>query len=419
MTEHQQKMERYKRYLPQCASGELSLRKCARKLDITVQAVCKLKKRYLEEGDAVFTHKNKGRVSPHKTSSDYEDMLIKIYYENNWNGCPYSTFWRALKNFHNIQIPYSTLVAIMHRHKIKSYRDYKTKEKPKHESRMERPRAGELLQLDASKHDWFMNGTYTNLHGAIDDATHIVTGLYFCDNECRLGYNEVLRQTFLHYGKPEAVYIDRHSSFVTTPHGKLLTLEEKLQKEKSSDTHFNNLMRDLGIEVILALSAQGKGRIERLWQTLQGILPFYFRHLGINNNQDANKFLMTWLPKFNAEFSRPPRNQISRYRDFYKKNQIDYLLSIKETRKTDEYGMFLFHDHYFELVCNQKACRKFTLCLSEQFGIKAYMNGLFYDVILVDNEVTNVVAGKMPQVEQDLIARYLLNDLHNDSIAAI
>lgn len=411
-------MEQYKRYIPLCAAGELSLTKTAYKLDITVQAVCRLKKRYKAEGDAIFTHKNKGRVSPHKTKQYIEDLIIKIYYDDNWNGCPYKTFWRALKDFHNIQISYHTLVAIMHRREIKSYKHYKIKDRPKHESRKERPRTGELLQLDASKHDWFMNGTYTNLHGAIDDATHRITGLYFCDNECRLGYNEVLRQTFLNYGKPEAVYIDRHSSFVTTPKGKKITLEERVQKEKSSETHFNNLCRDLGIEVILALSAQGKGRIERLWQTLQGILPFYFRYFGIDNNQDANNFLKNWLPQFNAEFEREPVNKISRFRDFYKKHELDYMLSIKENKHTDQYGMFLFHDHWFELCCNQKAYRKFTLCLSEQFGVKAYMNGLFYDVKLVDNEVTNVVAGKMPQVEQDLISRYLLNDLHNDSIVS-
>lgn len=419
MTAHEQKMEMYRRYIPLCAEGKLSLTKTAFKLDLTVQAVCRLKKRYKAEGESIFIHKNKGRISPHKMEPDFEEKIIKLYFENNWNGCPYRTFWRALKNFYSIHMPYTTLVAVMHRHQIKSYRQYKIHEKPKHESRMERPRTGELLQLDASKHDWFMNGTYSNLHGAIDDATHMVTGLYFCDNECRLGYNEVLRQTFLSYGKPEAVYIDRHSSFVTTPKGKFITLEERLQKEKTSETHFNRLMADLGIEVILALSAQGKGRIERLWQTLQGILPFYFRNMGITTNQQANAFLQDWLPKFNAEFSKPPRNQISRFRDFYKKNQIDYLLSVKESRKTDEYGMFLFHDHYFELQCNQKAYRKFTLCLSEQFGVKAYMNGLFYDVKLVDNEVTNVVAGKMPQVEQDLISRYLLNDLHTDKVIVV
>lgn len=415
-TVRQEKIQQYKIYIPRCVAGELSLTKTAKKLDITVQAVCKLKKRYKECGDDAFIHKNTGKQPHNRISESFEEKIIYLYNSNNWNGCPYRTFWRALKNFHNVTIPYTTLLAVMHRHDIKSYRYYKPHEKPKHESRRERPHAGELLQLDASKHDWFMNGTYTNLHGAIDDATHIVTGLYFCDNECRLGYNEVLRQTFLKYGKPEAVYIDRHSSFVTTPKGKRFSLEEKLQKEKSSETHFNNLMRDLGIEVILALSAQGKGRIERLWQTLQGILPFYFRHLGIDNNHDANIFLQEWLPRFNAEFARPPRNQISRYRDFYKKYELDYMLSIKENKKTDQYGMFLFHDHWFELIASPKAYKKFTLCLSEQFGIKAYMNGLYYDVKLVDDVVTNVVAGKMPQVEQDLISRYLLNDLHSDVV---
>lgn len=410
------RMSLYRQYLPRCASGELSLRKTAARLGITRQAVCVLKKRYLTEGEAVFTHGNTGKTPHNRLSQSYEEKILNIYYSENWNGCPYKTFQRALKNYYNIEICYNTLRLMFKRNKIKSYRDYKIHERPKHESRKERQRTGELLQLDASKHDWFMNGTYTNLHGAIDDATHTVTGLYFCDNECRLGYNEVLRQTFLNYGKPDAVYIDRHSSFVSTPKGKNITLEERISKEKSSETHFNNLCKELSIDVILALSAQGKGRIERLWQTLQGILPFYFRYLGIANNQDANNFLKTWLPKFNKEFSRNAENPVSRFRKFYKKEQLEYMLSIKENKKTDQYGMFLFHDHWFELVASPKAYKKFTLCLSESFGIKAYMNGLFYDVKLCEDYLASSLSQNMPMVEQDLISRYLLNDLHIDVV---
>ena len=119
-----------------------------------------------------------------------------------------------------------------------------------------------------------------------------------------------------------------------------------------------------------------------------------------------------WLPRFNAEFAIKARSNISRWRPLPRHFNIDYELSIKVRRKTDQYGVFLFHDHYFELVAPRKSCIKFTLCLSESFGLKAYINGVFYDVILCDTLSGSSSSYSMPMVEQDLISRYLLNDLH-------
>lgn len=414
MNNYEQVQFRKSIYIPKCCNGEITNLQAAQKIGISIRSVTELKKRYRNGYD--FVRKSKGHRPYHfKYDQDFIDKILLIYHKD-WEGCPFSTFQRGLENFEHISIPYDSLRAILKKHGIKPFREYKTKEKPKHESRRERPHSGDLIQMDASKHDWFMNGTYTNLHGAIDDATHTVTGLYFCDNECRLGYNEVLRQTFLNYGKPEAVYIDRHSSFVTTPRRKTLTFEEVLHREKTTETHFTNLCKDLHIEIILALSAQGKGRIERLWQTLQGILPFYFRKLNIQDNTSANCFLQEWLPHFNAVFSIDPVNPVSHFRQFYKKEKLDYLLAIKENKKTDRYGCFVFHDHYFEIKGFKKIHYNFTLVLSEQFGIKALCNGLYYDVVLCDDTIGDVVSSKMPKVEQDLISRYLLNDLHTSVV---
>jgi hypothetical protein len=80
-------------------------------------------------------------------------------------------------------------------------------------------------------------------------------------------------------------------------------------------------------------------------------------------------------------------------------------------RRTDSYGVFLFHDHYFSLCSPRKSCVYFTLCLSESFGLKAFINGKFYNVELCD-VLSDTVTHVMPEVEKDLISRYLLNDLH-------
>ena len=408
MTSYEQKQLRKSIYIPKCCRGEISNFEAAQKIGIAKVNVLKLKKRYREKGDLAFVRANKGH-KPYNLKYDktFEERIIYLH-DTYYPDTPYRAFWRCLRDIEKISIPYNSLRNICKRRGIKSCKEYKTHKKPKHESRLERPCSGELVQLDASKHDWFMNGTYTNLHGAIDDARHIVTGLYFCDNECRLGYNEVLRQTFQNYGIMQAVYIDRHSSFVTTPKHK--TLEERLEYEKNSDTHFNDICRRLKVEVILALSAEAKGRIERLWGTLQDNLPYIFRRLGICDNQSANEFLKDFLPRFNSEFQVPSRSQFTKWRKVPHSVNLDFLLSIRVPRRTDSYGVFLFHDHYFELQAPRKAHVHFILCMSEQFGIKAFMNNRFYDVQLCD-VLSDTITHTMPEVEKDLISRYLLSDL--------
>lgn len=411
MTAYQQLQLRKSKYIPLCCSGKITCLQAAQKIGISIRSVSQLKKRYRLYGSSVFKRPSHPGYNK-KYDDDFIKTLIKIYHKY-YEGAPFAAFWRGLRDIEHISIPLPSLRYILKKNGLKSGNEYAPHKKIKHESRKERKCSGELVQLDASKHDWFLNGTYTNLHGAIDDARHIVTGLYFCDNECRLGYSEVLRQTFENYGVMEAVYIDRHSAFVSTPRYK--TLEERLQYEKASETHFNELCKKLNIEVILALSAEGKGRIERLWGTLQDNLPFIFRRLGIADNQSANNFLKSWLPRFNAEFSVPSRSPLSVWHRLPKSFDLDYELSIKIHRRTDSYGVFLFHDHYFELSAPRKSHVNFVLCLSESFGLKAYMNNRFYDVTLCDT-LSSVRGGKMPEVEQDLIARYLLTDLHSEVV---
>ena len=412
MTEYQQKQLRKSIYIPLCCRGEITNLQAAQKIGIAPRNVLKLKNRYKEIGERAFKRPSHPGYNK-KYSQDFINLIISLYHKH-YEGAPFAAFWRGLRDIENITIPLPTLRYIMKKEGVKSGKEYRPHKKVKHESRIERACSGELVQMDASKHDWFLNGTYTNLHGAIDDATHTITGLYFCDNECRLGYNEVLKQTFENYGIMEAVYIDRHSSFVGTPRHK--TLEERLQYEKASNTHFNDLCKKLNIEVILALSAEGKGRIERLWGTLQDNLPYIFRRLGIQDNQSANKFLESWLPRFNSEFAIPSRNQFTRWKKIPRSVNLDFILSIKVQRRTDSYGVFLFHDHYFELQAPRKSCVKFTLCLSESFGLKAFINGTFYPVVLCDTLSSSLSTHNMPMVEQDLISRYLLNDLHSQVV---
>ena len=409
-----QSLQKRKAYfIPLCCAGKLSIRACAEILDLAPVNVWKLKKKYKEIGPAAFVNGHKGlQYQTKKYSDSFRAEIVRLYRES-WADAPFSTFQEGLELYHGISLSYPVVRSILKGAGIKPPRSWSTKEKAAHKPRDERPREGELVQMDASCHDWFMNGNYETIHGGVDDASHKITGLYMCLNECRLGYNEVLRQTWQRYGVPQAYYIDRHSSFVKSSR-RTKTLDERLDYAKNESTHFNDLMAELNIQVILALSPQGKGRIERLWQTLQGKLPFIFRFLGIQTIDAANAFLSSWVVSFNERFAVAPRESVKAWRALPAGFYLDYKLSLKFSCRTDSMGYFTFHDCDFRLVAPLRAYKNFELCLSERFGLRAFMAGKWFDVELVDRVLQDVRGDKMPIVEKDLISRFLLKDLRAD-----
>jgi hypothetical protein len=148
-----------------------------------------------------------------------------------------------------------------------------------------------------------------------------------------------------------------------------------------------------------------------LWQTLQGRLPYLFRYLDINTIDGANRFIASWLKDFNERFAIAPRDTASAWRAIPQGFDMDYKLSLKFSCHTDSMGYFTFHDCDFRLGSPLRAFKKFELCLSEQYGVRAYMDGVYYPVELAEGCVQDTISDKMPIVEKDLIARYLLSDI--------
>jgi hypothetical protein len=105
------------------------------------------------------------------------------------------------------------------------------------------------------------------LMGAIDDATsELLPGAHFVEQECSTGYLRVLRDIVLEKGVPLSAYMDRHGSLKRND--KNWTLEEQLAG-RQEPTQVKLALDDLGIQALYALSPQAKGRLERVWGTLQ------------------------------------------------------------------------------------------------------------------------------------------------------
>jgi hypothetical protein len=145
------------------------------------------------------------------------------------------------------------------------------------------------------------------LHGFQDDATGDILGLYLCEHECLQGYFEAFRAVLTGCGVPEALYADRIGVyFVNTKKAENWTVEEQLAGKTLDKTQFGSIAETLGCELIPAGSPQAKGRIERLWETLQSRLPVWFALNGITATGQANAALPRFIREFNRRFRREP-----------------------------------------------------------------------------------------------------------------
>lgn len=168
------------------------------------------------------------------------------------------------------------------------------------------------MPLDARPFAWLEDrGPPLALHGAIDDATGTGLALTFRPAQDLHGYGVLLHTLCTIDGLPLALYGDRVGGVVRNdPHW---PLEEEL-RGTHDPTHFGRILQALGIGDIAAHSPQAKGRIERVWHTLQDRLGSELRVRGIRTSEAAHAFLPACLADLNPRFARAPAEAAAAWR---------------------------------------------------------------------------------------------------------
>jgi transposase len=389
--------------------GHYTVRQVAERLKLSVGRVKQLKATYRKIGDRAFVHGNTGRIPVNKMPNQIKQKIVEMKSSELYIKANFAHFTEILEE-EDIAYSYTTirktLVAAGH----KSPKGRRPRRGAKnHPPRPRREHFGELLQADSSPYDWLGNGAQAALHGFVDDATGSITGLYLCKNECLLGYLEVTRQTIEQYGIPSELYPDKASVFFVNIKEENLTIEEQLQGITSRRTQLGRIMDDLRVNMHPAHSPQAKGRIERLWETLQSRLPIEFKRVGITTIEAANAYLPVYLRKYNAQFAVKPAKNESMFVRLYDISVLDILLAAKIERKTDSSGVFSFHNYKF--LVSDLACRgkKINIIMSEKLGFKAMLENCstLYDIQFCDYHNNKQRKSHMPDVTKSLIERYL------------
>jgi transposase len=314
--------------LAKVMAGELEVTEAAGLLGLTERSVWRLKRRFATMGPAGLVHGNRGRISPRRIDETTRERVRSLA-RGSYDGANDSHLAELLAERDGISLSRVSIRRILRAAGIASPR---RRRPARHRSRRDRmPQAGMLLQTDGSRHDWLAGrGPRLTLVAAIDDASGIITGATFREEEDAAGYLTVLRDTIRHHGVPLALYRDHHGIFETNPR-QPLTLEEQLV-DRRRPTQFGRALAELGIVSIAAQSPQAKGRIERAWGTFQDRLVIELRLAGATDITAAERVLARFVPRFNRRFAVPPANPEPAWRPLPTDLGIDQVCCLKYRR---------------------------------------------------------------------------------------
>ncbi len=390
-------------------SKEIDIKQVCRLTGLSERQIYRKQKAYKEHGIESIPHGLKLKPSKKGYSKNLKDSIIKLYNEEyfGWN---FHHFNDALEDYHNIKVSDYFIYKTLTEAGIESPYKYKKRRKS-HPPRPRRENAGELIQVDASKHKWFYGDeSYYYLHGGIDDATGIVTSCFLTTQETIYGYQMIMKDTILNYGIPECLYTDYRTVFKSSK--KELTLEEELSGKEIKNTRFANMLNYIGTDIISTIDPRSKGRIERLWRTFQDRLYKELKKKNINTIEKANQYISEiFLPKYNARFA----------------SEIDYTKNVfisvdekfdynKELAVWSEHNIYhncyLKYNNTYYLIMKDSV--KSEICTKEKVKVYTFVDGtdhiLFNDIWYDLKSIKNIEI-ETPKKEVKILSAEEISDM--------
>ncbi len=392
-------------------AGKYTVSEVSKRLGLSRRRVKQLKRSFREQGISAVIHGNAKRHPSNYTDESLRAKIIALKKSELYQDTNFTHFTELLEEEEQIKISYSTVCAILKEAGIESKRKHRTNGK-RFKRRKRKSSFGEMLQGDATLYDWFRTGERCALHGLIDDATNRITGLYFCKNECLMGYLEVTGQTLSKHGLPISLYLDKAGIFrVNTKKTENWTIEEILAGKPLDKTQFASIVEDeLGIQIISANSPQAKGRVERLWETLQDRLPTMLRLFGITDMESANRSIDKLIDYYNDHFAVNSESDESSFEPLDPSFDLDKILVVKHQRTTDNCGCFSFHNFLFQIDSKQPFVKKkINFIFSEKIGFMAKAGIEYFPVTFLG--IKNKGNGThIPDVTKLLLEKYYYAD---------
>jgi transposase len=305
-------------------AGKITLREAAEKIGRSYRQAKRIWKRVKEEGAKGVIHGNTGKPSNHRTPREVQEKILQLSRQR-YGEFNDTHFTEKLTEREKIGLSRETVRKMRREAGIEPKRRRRPQ---KHRKRRERKvQEGMMVLWDGSPHPWFgSDPPPCCLLVAMDDATGAILAARFFPFEGSAGYLWLLRQLVEVYGIPVSIYQDRHGSLHRNDDH--WTLEEELAG-RQEPTQVGRALQALGIQPIFALSPQAKGRIERLFATLQDRLGAELNLAGITTLEAANHFLPGFIQTFNRRFAVSPKQSEKAWRPVPKGLDLDRWISLR------------------------------------------------------------------------------------------
>lgn len=369
--------------LEQTLSGKMTVKQAAEILKLSERQVKRLKKGMKQKGVASLAHKNRGRKPKHAIPEATRELVISLYLDQFRNAsCEHMS--ELLSEHFCVNLSPRSIRRILAQAGISNPHSRKLPKKRRSRTRM--PQEGLLVQCDASPYAWLEErAPKMTLHGLIDDATGKILALFFRPHEDLFGYLQVLRSMAENHGTPRSLYSDRHTIFFS-PNKDKLSIEDELAGIRVPLTQFGKALHELGINHIPARSPQAKGRVERLWGTLQSRLVIELRLNRVSSIEQANAFLPGFIERFNQRFAVAAADPVSAFKTAPPANLLDQIICFREERKASNGSTISFNGKVYQLIDGQGSITalnprsKVSVLLHLDGSINALHQGILYNL---------------------------------------
>jgi len=355
----------------------LKQKKAALLLGITTRQIRILLKRYRTCGPAGLVSKRRGKPSNRAYSDDFKKEVVSLITDK------YSDFGPTLAKEYvseKHQITISTETTRQWMIGAGLWIPKREKNKVIHSPRVRRANYGELIQIDGSDHLWFEErNDRCSLLVFIDDATKRIQLMRFFPAETTFAYFHVLKLYLQRYGKPVALYSDKHGVFrVNIPE----------PKSGTGFTQFGRAMQELGIDLIYANSPQAKGRVERANGTLQDRLVKWMRIEKISDMATANERLDQFTADYNKRFAIPAREEEDVHRITEDMQEVESIFTHQEQRSVSKNLTLQYHNKIYQIKMPGKGYRlrqaRVTVCEDESSKITLLYKNQSLNYVVTD-----------------------------------
>ena len=315
-------VSRFEEALEQYERHRLTAEEAGELLGMSGRNFRRLCVRYEEDGIDGLRDRRIGKVSPRRAPARELERMHDLYRES-YSDFTVKHFHEQLVRRHNYKLCYTVTKLSLQAAGLVA----KAKRRGAHrKKRVRRPLPGMLLFQDASKHRWIAAlGHDLDLVVTMDDATGAIYSAFLVEEEGTMSSFLGLAETIAAQGLFGSLYTDRGGHYFFTRKG-----ESKVDKKEL--TQVGRALSQLGITHIPSYSPQGRGRMERVFGTLQKRLPQELRLAKIRTIAGGNRYLKErFIADYNARFAVPAAEPGSAFMP-YVGRPIEDVLCVQEDR---------------------------------------------------------------------------------------